>query len=714
MNKNSYKQRDVTDCGAACLASICTYYGLKLPLSKIRRYANTDKKGTNILGLTEAASKLGFDAKGVRGTLDSLRKIPLPAIAHILVNERLHHYIVIYKVTSKFIRIMDPAFGQIKKLSIHEFEKIWTGVLVILYPNTCFQPGDQRVSKLRRFAFLLRPHRYAMVQAFVGAVIYTILGFSTAVFIQKITDQVMVNADLQLLNLLGFVMIILLLFQWLLRFGKDLLLIRSGQEIDARLILGYYNHLLQLPKHFFDSMRIGELLSRINDAVKIRLFLSSISIHLVVNSLILFFSFILMLLLNWKLGLLMIGLLPVYLLIYFLTDRANKRTERRIMEQSAELESQLIESLTNITTVKQFNVQKFTSLQTEQRFIALLQTGYKSSFNQVLSQSSVWIFSQLFTILVLWLGSHYVIDHQLSLGQLLSFYAIIGYFIGPASELISSNKTIQNALIAADRLFEILDLDPDINPAKNALKTIESEDIHFEGVTFRYGSRLPVINDLNLHFKKGQITALAGSSGSGKTTIIQLIQNLYPIEKGKISIGGADLKYINWSKLKQLISVIPQHVALFDGSVINNIALGEIDVDMQRVMKVCKELKLLTFIENLPSGFHTYLGENGASLSGGQKQRLAIARALYRNSQIFLLDEASSSLDSNSEDALFYVLNQLKSQGKTIIMVSHRRSSLKLADTVMLIEQGRLIEQGTHNELIAMGSAYARLLNNTQ
>ncbi len=264
MAKTTIKQHDITDCGAACLASIAAHYNLQLPISKIRQYASTDKKGTNVLGLLEAAEKLGFEAKGVRGELDSLFKIPKPTIAHIIVKDVLQHYVVIYEVTKEHIIIMDPGDGKMHKKTHDEFTKEWTGVLVLLLPNDDFTIGNEKVSVIKRFWFLLKPHKFVLLQAFIGALIYTLLGFSTSIYIQKLTDHVLVGGNTKLLNLLSVVMIILLALQLFISVYKYIFLIKTGQQIDAHLILGYYKHLLKLPQQFFDTMRIGEIISRIN------------------------------------------------------------------------------------------------------------------------------------------------------------------------------------------------------------------------------------------------------------------------------------------------------------------------------------------------------------------------------------------------------------------------------------------------------------------
>ncbi len=709
MAKITIKQHDITDCGAACLASIAAHYKLQLPIARIRQYAGTDKKGTNVLGLIEASEKLGFEAKGVRGELDSLFKIPKPAIAHVVVNKTLQHYVVIYEVTKDYIKIMDPGDGKMHKKTQDDFLKEWTGILVLLLPKEDFIPTNEKVSVLKRFWFLLKPHKYVLIQAFIGAVVYTLLGFSTSIYIQKITDYVLVGGNTKLLNLLSVIMLVLLLLKVIIGVFKDVFLVKTGQQIDARLILGYYKHLLKLPQQFFDTMRVGEIISRINDAVKIRNFINEVSLGLTVNVLILIFSFGLMFMYYWKLALIMLLIVPVYTLVYIVVNKLNKKTERKIMESSADLESQLVESLNSVGTIKRFGLENFANINTETRFIKLLDIGYSSALNAIFSRTSTTVISQLFTVILLWCGSYFVIEREITAGELMSFYAIIGYFINPVASLVESNKQIQNALIAADRLFEIMDLEREETNERVTLTKEKIQDITFKNVAFRYGTRVEVFKDFNLTIKKGMITAIVGESGSGKSTLISLLQNLYPIQKGQIMIGNTDLKYIKQESLRSLVSVVPQKIDLFAGNVIDNIAVGDFYPDMECIIEICQSIGIMDFIENLPNGFDTCLGENGASLSGGQKQRLAIARALYKKPEVLVLDEATSSLDSNAENYVQRAVNKLREEQKTVVIIAHRLSTVVHADEIVVLHKGKVIEQGNHEKLYTSKKQYYEL-----
>ena len=700
------KQHDMRDCGAACLASVAGHYGLQLPIAKIRQLCHTDKRGTNALGLIQGLEQMGFNAKGVKASLENLPQAPLPAIAHTIFKEQYQHYVVIYKVHKGKISVMNPAYGKIETYTTEEFAKIWTGILILLEPNEYFEQRNEKTSLYQRFYQLIQPHRSILLQALVGAIFYTILGLSTSIYIQKITDYVLVDGNRRLLNLLSLIMIVLLLFQIFLGVMKSVLTLQTGQKIDKYLILGYYKHLLKLPQRFFDTMRVGEIISRVNDAVKIRTFINDVSIQIVVNVFIVLFSFALMFTYYWKLALIVALVIPFYLGIYTITNWLNKKVERRMMEESAELESHLVESLNAVKTIKQFGAEFYANNKTDIHFSTLLKTIYKSVLNSLFSGNASEFVSRIFTIVLLWVGAGYVIDREITPGELLSFYALIGYFTSPVSQLIGMNKSIQNALIASDRLFEIMDLEQEEVTDKIELTAEQIGNINFENVNFSYGSRREVFKDFSCVIEKGKTTAIVGESGSGKTTLATLIQNLYPVNSGKITIGDYEVQYLSHYSLRTLIGVVPQQIDLFSGNVIENIAFGEDFPDMQRVIDLTKQLGILSFIEQLPNGFQTHLGENGSQLSGGQRQRIAIARALYKNPEILILDEATSSLDTDSEQVIQATLNELKRTGKTLIVIAHRLSTIAHSDTILVLRNGQLIEQGTHQELLARETTY--------
>ena len=709
------KQHDITDCGAACLASISAFYGLQLPISKIRQMASTDRKGTNVLGLIEAAGKLGFDVKAVKSktpdganNLEPLQQIPTPAIAHVIKNGKLLHYEVIYAVKKDRIRIMDPGTGDLEWIKMEDFGKEWTGILVLLMPRDDFEKGDRKVSMLSRFRFLLGPHRKAVAEAIFGAVIYTLLGLATSIYVGKIVDNVIPSGNGNLLNLLSVLMIVILLLSLFIDAVKTVYMLKTGIKIDTRLILGYYKHLLRLPQSFFDTMRSGEIISRVNDAVKIRSFINETLVGLTVNVFTVIFAFALMFTYYWKLAVIMLLIIPLYIVVYVLYNRVNKVVLRKGMEQAAELNAQLVESVNTAGTVKRFGLEEYEDVKTEGRYVTYIKTAYRSAVNALWANMASGGISKLFTIILLWAGTFFVLDSVITSGELMSFYSLISYFVGPIASLVGINKVYQDAKIAASRLFEIMDLDVEEVEGKIRFGKEQIGDIAFENVSFRYGTRTEVFKDFSVTFRAGKVSAVVGESGSGKTTLAALLQDLYELQEGHIRIGGVDVRHIDNADLRSLVCVVPQRIDLFEGTILENITLDDYNPDNARVLDICRDVGILDFIETLPMGFNTNIGENGVQLSGGQRQRLAIVRALYRNPEILVLDEATSSLDSESEKNIKQIVGRLKEQGKTVLLIAHRLGTVMNADEIFVLKEGTLVEQGSHAELVSADGEYAR------
>ena len=703
MKKHIYvRQQDITDCGAACLASVSAWFRLNLPVARIRQLANTDKQGTNMLGMLEAAEKLGFTAKGIRGSYQCLFDIPKPSIIHVIVDGSYHHYKVLYGINKKSVKLMDPLDGKLHSLHHDVFKQEWTGVALILVPSPDFKPMKKCWSPGRRFIALMWPHKTIILQSLFGAVVYSMLGLATSVYVQKIVDHVLVDGNINLLNIMSLLMFIFLFLKIFISISKSIFTLRTGQQIDATLIMGYYRHLLKLPQRFFDTMRIGEIISRINDAVRIRAFINNVSLDIAVNLMIVFFSCTLMFMFSWKMAVIVLLAIPFYVSLYLAFNLINKKILRRIMENSADLESHLVESLNTITAIKEFSVTEYTNLKTETRFFRLLHSVYNASKSTIITQGLSELLAGILVISVLWLGSLMVINNDFTPGTLLSFYALLGYLLGPVSYLVNASQAMQDAIIAADRLFQIMDLECEETDENKICLTREMVgDIHFRHISFRYGSRLQVFDNLNLTFSKGEISAIVGESGSGKTSLIALLENLYPVQSGSVEIGNYNLQQIQLGSLRSYIGIVPQHIELISATIAENIAFGEAEPDIRRIIDICGMLNMREFIEKIPGAYNAALGEHGISLSGGERQRLAIARALYRDPEILILDEATSALDATAEAHVRQMIRTMKMHGKTILIITHRFRSIMYADKIFVLHKGRLVEEGNHQALMA-------------
>jgi len=707
------KQHDVTDCGAACISSVASYYGLSVPIAKLRFMAGTDQKGTNLLGMIEAAEEIGFLAKAVRTNPEYLDKLPLPFIAHVKTAGNLTHYIVVYKTAGKHLSIMDPSSGTIERVKKTEFYEKWTKIVIVLTPAAAFTVGDKTITLWQRFLDLIKPHKYILLSTLTGACFYSILGLSTSVYIEKLIDNIIPSGNTNFLNLITIILLVLLFFRVFTGWIKGMLILEIGVKVDAALITAYYRHILSLPQKFFDTMRTGEIISRINDAVKIRIFISSVATDLVIDIMIIVFTMILMLIYSWKLSLIILFSIPVSALIYYIYNRFNKKLLRKTMEHSAILESHLVETLSNINTIKRFNLKHLTGTRLESRFINLIESVFKAnrctvntlSFNELIINTS--------TVLLLWAGTKMLFKMELTPGELMSFYALFAYLIKPVNNIISSNRIIQDALIAADRLYQIMDLEQDrINHSDILISKYNFQGINFENVTFRYGNGRNILQDVDLSIHPGQITGIAGESGSGKSTILSLIQGIYRTKSGKIKFGKYDLNFINKQELSEFISIVPQKVDIFNASLLENITLFHPSPDIEKVFNILNELGMNELLNLLPDNIYTFIGENGVNLSGGEKQKIAFARVLYKDPEIILLDEATSSLDHKSEQYLIKCIKNLKTLGKTIVIITHRLSTLQHADMIYFLSGGKIIDSGTHHYLIKSNGDYAEFWRN--
>ena len=704
------EQHDASDCGAACLASVSRHFGLRLPIARVRQYSGTDERGTTLLGLIEGAERMGLAARGVRGNIDSLDSIPLPAIAHVISGGARNHFVVVFAVSATEVVIMDPMDGRARRIPKKVFAQEWTGALVLLGPREGFQPGDATVSRTMRMVSLVRPHAPLLAAAALGALIHTLLGLSIAVFVQKVIDDVIVEGNRNLLNLLGVTMVLILISQTGLAVARDTYALRIGQKIDAALIRGYYGHLLRLPQQFFDARRVGELMSRVGDAVRIRAFLNEAVLDYLVSSLVVVFSLLLMFIYSWKLALFVFALLPLYIGVYWLTNRANRKSQRVVLETAAELESHLVESITAIATVKRFHAHGQAELKTESRLVAMLRGIYASGRTYITASVSSDTLGKTLSLVVLWVGAGFVIDRSLSPGTLMSFYALSGHLAGPVTRLVGLNRSFQEAMIATDRLFEIMDLageDEEISSA--ACRQLQAGNIELREVTFRFGGRRKVLDRLDLTIPTGQMTALVGESGCGKSTLAGLLQRVYEPSEGRVRLGGVDLRNVDLESVRNHVAVVPQEIHLFSATIAENIAIGDIRPDMDRVIDVCTRLGITDFVDRLPSGFATRIGENGALLSGGERQRIAVARALYRRPHVLILDEATSALDAVAEQRVLMALAPFVAAGGSVLLIAHRLTTVTMADRIVVLDDGRIIEDGTHHDLIIGDTTYRQL-----
>jgi ATP-binding cassette subfamily B protein len=709
-------QHDQSDCGVASLLSVINYYGGNNDLETIRKLSGTNITGTTLLGLYQAATSLGFKAEGCEADIAALYKHPNPVILHVLIEDKLEHYVVCYgtqlneKKELVFI-IGDPAKG-IVHLSEVELSSIWKSkICLTLEPNEHFILTSDIKSKKREWIIQLIKEDYLFLGiALLLGIAIAILGIVMSLFSQRLIDDILPKKNFLKLNLgIGSVFMLLIIKEGI-SVLRQYFLFSQSKNFNNRIIGNFYSKLLNLPKPFFDTRKIGELTARLTDTSRIQRVISQLAGNVVIDTLVTIVVFVVLFNYSWKIALASLFILPVYFILIYRFNKKIIDSQKTIMSSYAMSESNYISTLQGIEPIKNYNKQEVFSRSNNIIYGKFQDAVFSFGKIQIKLGFIANSFGVIFLLGVLLYSSHQVLANHLKVGELMAILGLCSTLLPSIANLALVSIPINEAKIAFDRMFEFTNLTPELNT--NAKEFLEFEKIKVENVLFRFAGRSPLLNNVSFEVKKGEVIAIMGENGCGKSTLTQIISKNYEVESGEIYINeDYKIDNVSFESWRKVIAIVPQQVHIFNGTVIENICFEDGAKNLEKVNQFINEYGFFDFLNSLPQSYMTIVGEEGINLSGGQKQMIALARALYHKPQLLILDEATASMDRKSELFVLKLLSKIKNQ-MGIIFITHRLHVLKhFCDRIYIIENGTTLKNGTHETLLQSENIYSNYWN---
>lgn len=721
-----YKQLDQMDCGPTCLKMIAKHYGKVYDREFLRQLANITRDGVSLGGIAEASEKIGFQSLAVNVTYETLAEdIPLPCIAYW----RQRHFIVVHKIDKKRVHVADPAFG-LTSYPKEEFLRGWLnskrakdddeGLLLLLETTPDFENAEEQPPKKGlgfRFLFpYFKPYRKYIIQLFLGLFVASLIQLVFPFLTQAIVDKGINYQNLNFVNIVLIAQIFLFTSQTAIQLIRNWLLLYITGRINIKIISDFLIKLMRLPIRFFDSKSLGDLIQRIEDHRRVQDFLSSATLNILFSAInILVFGIVLLyynsiIFLIFAIG----AILYVFWVLRFMKKRAE--LEFRRFDEASGNQSSRVQLINGMQEIKLNNSERRRRWEWETIQIRLFRISIKSlTIDQYQSVGGAFL-DQIKNILITFYAAKLVIDGEITLGAMLAIQFIIGQLNIPINNFLDFIRTAQDARISIERLAEIHDKEDEEDIKNEKIKTLPSEQsVFISNLSFRYGSiHAPlVLQNIDAIISQKKVTAIVGASGSGKTTLLKLLLKFYQPNEGNIKIGNSNLENIDSTFWRRKCGVVMQDGYIFADSIARNITESSLDglINTEKLLEAVKVARLDNFIESLPTGYNTRIGASGISLSGGQNQRILIARAVYKNPDFLFFDEATSALDAENESEIMKNLENFY-QNKTVVIVAHRLSTVKNADHILVLDNGKIIEQGNHQSLTKNRGAYYRLVKN--
>lgn len=706
-------QIDARDCGVAALASIAKFYGSDFSLAHLRELAKTNKEGTTALGIVKAANEMGFETRPVQAdkTLFDMSDVPYPFIVHVNKEGKLQHYYVVYQTKKDYLIIGDPDPSvKITKMSKERFFSEWTGVAIFLAPKPSYQPHKDKKNGLLSFLPLIFKQKSLIAYIVLSSLLVTIINIGGSYYLQGILDEYIPNQMKSTLGIISIGLIITYILQQAMSFSRDYLLTVLSQRLSIDVILSYIRHIFELPMSFFATRRTGEIISRFTDANSIIDALASTILSLFLDVSILILVGGVLLAQNPNLFLLSLISIPIYMFIIFSFMKPFEKMNHDVMQSNSMVSSAIIEDINGIETIKSLTSEENRYQNIDSEFVDYLEKSFKLTKYSILQTNLKQGTKLVLNIFILWFGAQLVMSSEISIGQLITFNTLLSYFTTPMENIINLQTKLQSAKVANNRLNEVYLVESEFQVQENPVHSnFLMGDIEFDDLSYKYGFGRDTLTDINLTIKQGDKVSLVGVSGSGKTTLAKMIVNFFDPYKGQITINHQDIKNIDKKILRRHINYLPQQAYIFNGSILENLTLGGNNmISQEDILKACELAEIRQDIERMPMGYQTQLSD-GAGLSGGQKQRIALARALLTKSPVLILDEATSALDVLTEKKV--IDNLMSLTDKTILFVAHRLSIAERTNRVIVLDQGKIIEVGSHQELIQAQGFYHHLFN---